>query len=193
MDKKEIPPVNRDFLQGVSEVLAKARKNAKTAVNLSMVYAYFEIGRMIVEEEQHGSNRAAYGKEILKELSVYLAKIYGKGFSVTNLKQMRQFYLTYANDQIGQTLSDQFKNLPTVSTGRKFYLSWSHYLKLMRIDNIEERHFYEIESVKNDWSLSDLKRQFNSALYERLLLSTNKKEVYRLALEGRRLKHRGIL
>lgn len=186
MDKKEIPPVNRDFLQGVSEVLAKARKNAKTAVNLSMVYAYFEIGRMIVEEEQHGSNRAAYGKEILKELSVYLAKIYGKGFSVTNLKQMRQFYLTYANDQIGQTLSDQFKNLPTVSTGRKFYLSWSHYLKLMRIDNIEERHFYEIESVKNDWSLSELKRQFNSALYERLLLSTNKKEVYRLALEGQK-------
>lgn len=186
MDKKEIPPVNRDFLQGVSEVLAKARKNAKTAVNLSMVYAYFEIGRMIVEEEQHGANRAAYGKQILKELSAYLTKIYGKGFSVTNLKQMRQFYLTYANDQIGQTLSDQFKNLPAVSTGRKFYLSWSHYLKLMRIDNIEERHFYEIESVKNDWSLSELKRQFNSALYERLLLSTDKKEVYRLALEGQK-------
>lgn len=186
MDKKEIPPVNRDFLQGVSEVLAKARKNAKTAVNLSMVYAYFEIGRMIVEEEQHGANRAAYGKQILKELSAYLTKIYGKGFSVTNLKQMRQFYLAYANDQIGQTLSDQFKNLPAVSTGRKFYLSWSHYLKLMRIDNIEERHFYEIESVKNDWSLSELKRQFNSALYERLLLSTDKKEVYRLALEGQK-------
>lgn len=186
MDKKEILSVNRDFLQGVSEVLAKARKNAKTAVNLSMVYAYFEIGRMIVEEEQHGSNRAAYGKQLLKELSVYLTKIYGKGFSVTNLKQMRQFYLAYANDQIGQTLSDQFKNLPTVSTGRKFYLSWSHYLKLMRIDNIEERHFYEIESVKNDWSLSELKRQFNSALYERLLLSTDKKEVYRLALEGQK-------
>lgn len=188
MDKKEIPPVNRDFLQGVSEVLAKARKNAKTAVNLSMVYAYFEIGRMIVEEEQHGANRAAYGKQILKELSAYLTKIYGKGFSVTNLKQMRQFYFAYANDQIGQTLSDQFKNLPTVSTGRKFYLSWSHYLKLMRIDNIEERHFYEIESVKNDWSLSELKRQFNSALYERLLLSTDKKEVYRLALEGQKAK-----
>ena len=186
MNKKAIPPVNRDFLQGVSEVLAKARKNAKTAVNLSMVYAYFEIGRMIVEEEQHGANRAAYGKQILKELSAYLTKIYGKGFSVTNLKQMRQFYLAYANDQIGQTLSDQFKNLPTVSTGRKFYLSWSHYLKLMRIDNIEERHFYEIESVKNDWSLSELKRQFNSALYERLLLSTDKKEVYRLALEGQK-------
>lgn len=188
MDKKELTTINQDFLQGVSEVLAKARKNAKTAVNLSMVYAYFEIGRMIVEEEQHGANRAAYGKQILKELSAYLTKIYGKGFSVTNLKQMRQFYLAYANDQIGQTLSDQFKNLPTVSTGRKFYLSWSHYLKLMRIDNIEERHFYEVESVKNDWSLSELKRQFNSALYERLLLSTDKKEVYRLALEGQKVE-----
>lgn len=177
-------PINRDFLQSVSDVLAKARKNAKTAVNLSMVYAYFEIGRMIVEEEQHGANRAAYGSQLLKELSAYLTEIYGRGFSLTNLKQMRQFYLTYANDQIGQTLSDQFENLPAISTGRKFYLSWSHYLKLMRIDNIEERHFYEIESVKNDWSLSELKRQCNSSLYERLALSTDKDKVYRLALEG---------
>lgn len=184
MDKNEITPVDRDFLQGVSDVLAKARKNAKTAVNLSMVYAYFEIGRMIVEEEQHGANRAAYGTQLLKELSAYLTGIYRRGFSVTNLKQMRQFYLTYANDQIGQTLSDQFENLPAVSTGRKFYLSWSHYLKLMRIDNIDERHFYEIESVKNDWSLSELKRQYNSSLYERLALSTDKDKVYRLALEG---------
>ena len=184
MDKNEILPINRDFLQSVSDVLAHARKNAKTAVNLSMVYAYFEIGRMIVEEEQHGANRAAYGTQLLKELSAYLTEIYGRGFSLTNLKQMRQFYLTYANDQIGQTLSDQFENLPAISTGKKFYLSWSHYLKLMRIDNIEERHFYEIESVKNDWSLSELKRQCNSSLYERLALSTDKDKVYRLALEG---------
>ena len=184
MDKNEITPMNRDFLQEVSDVLAKARKNAKTAVNLSMVYAYFEIGRMIVEGEQHGANRAAYGTQLLKELSAYLTGIYGRGFSVTNLKQMRQFYLIYANDQIGQTLSDQFENLPTVSTGRTFYLSWSHYLKLMRIDNIEVRHFYEIESVKNDWSLSELKRQYNSSLYERLALSTDKDKVYRLAVEG---------
>lgn len=181
---EENTSINREFLQDVSDVLARARKNAKTAVNLSMVYAYFEIGRMIVEEEQRGANRAAYGTQLLKELSAYLTGIYGRGFSTTNLKQMRQFYLTYANDQIGQTLSDQFENLPAVSTGRKFYLSWSHYLKLMRIDNIEERHFYEIESVKNDWSLSELKRQYNSSLYERLALSADKDMVYRLALEG---------
>lgn len=217
MDKNEILPINRDFLQSVSDVLAHARKNAKTAVNLSMVYAYFEIGRMIVEEEQHGANRAAYGTQLLKELSAYLTKNFGKGFSVGNLKNIRQFYkvysedqigktvfsqfenlpaistgrkfyLTYANDQIGQTLSDQFENLPAISTGRKFYLSWSHYLKLMRIDNIEERHFYEIESVKNDWSLSELKRQYNSSLYERLALSTDKDKVYRLALEGQTIE-----
>ena len=193
MDKNEILPINRDFLQSVSDVLAHARKNAKTAVNLSMVYAYFEIGRMIVEEEQHGANRAAYGTQLLKELSAYLTKNFGKGFSVGNLKNIRQFYKVYSEDQIGETVFSQFENLPAenlpaISTGRKFYLSWSHYLKLMRIDNIEERHFYEIESVKNDWSLSELKRQCNSSLYERLALSTDKDKVYRLALEGQTIE-----
>lgn len=186
--KKEILSIDQGFLKNVSEVLEKARKNAKTAVNLSMVYAYYEIGRMIVEEEQHGQNRAVYGKQIIQELSNYLAGKFGKGFSTTNLKQMRQFYIVYSQDQISQTLSDQFKNLPAVSTGRKFYLSWSHYLKLMRIDNVDERHFYEIESVKNDWSLSELKRQYDSSLYERLALSTNKDKVYRLALEGQKVE-----
>ncbi len=180
--------VNQNFLDSVVNVLSQARKNAKTAVNLSMVYAYFEIGKMIVEEEQHGQNRAAYGKQILHELSIYLLQKFGKGFSPTNLKQMRQFYVIYSHDQISQTLSDQFKNLPVVSTGRRFYLSWSHYLKLMRIENVEERHFYEIESVKNDWSLSELKRQYDSSLYERLALSTKKDKVYELALEGQKVE-----
>lgn len=176
--------INKNFLQDISELLDSARKQAKTAVNLSMVYAYYEIGRRIYEEEQQGKERADYGKYLLKELSEYLLKRFGKGFSVTNLKQMRKFYLTYVDDQIGQTVSDQFKNLPTVSSGRKFFLSWSHYLKLMRISNIDERHFYEIEAAKNDWSLSEMKRQFDSALYERLALSTNKDKVTRLSTEG---------
>lgn len=180
--------VNNDFLQSVSDVLAQARKNAKTAVNLSMVYAYYEIGRMIVEEEQHGENRAAYGKQLLRELSAYLTGIFGKGYSAENLKLMRRFYTVYSHDQIGETVFTQFENLPTVSTGRKFFLSWSHYLKLMRIDNVDERHFYEIESVKNDWSLSELKRQYDSSLYERLALSTDKDKVYRLALEGQKME-----
>lgn len=143
------------FLQKVSNILEEARKSVKTAVNLSMVYSYYEVGRIIVEEEQNGQEKAGYGKYILKELSQYLTANLGKGFSVTNLKQMRQFYL-----------------------------SWSHYLQLMRIDNIDERHFYEIEAVQNDWSLAELKRQFNSALFERLALSKNKVEMLKMAQKG---------
>lgn len=137
MDKNEIQKAENVFLQNVAKILESARKNAKTAVNLSMVYAYYEVGRMIVEEEQHGENRAAYGKKILQELSAYLTENFGKGFSVGNLKNIRQFYKVYSTDQIGETVFSQFENLPAVATGRKFYLSWSHYLKLMRIENIE--------------------------------------------------------
>ena len=176
--------VNKNFFQDIAELLDSARKQAKTAVNLSMVYAYYEIGRRIYEEEQQGKERAEYGTYLLKELSDYLMKKFGKGFSVTHLKQMRKFFLTYVDTQLGQTVSDQFENLPTVSSGRKFFLSWSHYLKLMRISDINERHFYEIEAARNDWSLSELKRQFDSALYERLVLSTDKDKVTRLAEEG---------
>lgn len=184
MAKHNLTPIDPHFLESIAEILTQARKNAKTAVNLSMVYAYFEIGRKIVEEEQHGAKRAAYGTQLLNELSVYLTKNFGKGYSTDNLKLMRRFYVVYSGDQIGETAFPQSKNLPVTKTGRKFYLSWSHYLKLMRISNIDERHFYEIESAKNDWSLTELKRQYNSSLYERLSLSTDKDKVYRLAMEG---------
>lgn len=107
-----------------------------------MVLTYFEIGRKIVEEEQKGENRAEYGKKILKILSKKLTEKYKKGFSLTNLKQIRSFYLVYSEK--GQTVSDQFK------------LSWSHYVKLNRISNPDERKFYEIEAVKNNWSLREL-------------------------------------
>lgn len=159
MDRNELVfSLRSDFMEGISKILEEARRNAKTAVNLSMVYAYYEIGRKIIEEEQNGENRAAYGKQILKELSKYLTRKHGKGYSAENLKLMRRFYAIYSQDQIGETVFTQFKDLPAVGTGRKFFLSWSHYLKLMRIDNVEERHFYEIEAVKNNWSLNELKR-----------------------------------
>lgn len=175
---------NQKFYQVISVLLDNARRQVKTAVNTAMVYTYYEIGRRIVEEEQHGQDRAAYGQQLLQGLSEYLTKEFGKGFSLTNLKQFRQFYTVYVNDQIGHTVSDQFTNLPAVSTGRKFFLSWSHYLKLMRIKNIDERHFYEIEAAKNDWSLSELKRQYDSSLYERLALSSDKEKVFKLAQKG---------
>ena len=153
----------------IASILEESRKFVATTVNTAMVQTYFEIGRLIVEEEQHGNVRAEYGKETLKNLSIKLTTNYGKGFSVTNLKQMRDFYLTY---QIRQTVSDQFT------------LSYSHYLFLMRIDNPDERKFYEIESSQNNWSLRELKRQFDSALYERLSLSKDKEKVKSLAVQG---------
>ncbi len=176
------------FFAQVESVLANAQQQAKIAVNRAMVYAYFESGRRIVEQEQKGFNRAEYGKRLLKGLSEHLTKRFGKGYSVDNLKLMRRFYVIYATDQIGETVFTQFKNLPVVSTGRRFFLSWSHYLVLMRIENPDERRFYEIEAVQNGWSLSVLKRQYGSSLYERLALSRNKDKVYALALEGQKLE-----
>ncbi len=176
--------ISQEFLYNVGNLIENARTNAKAAIDLSMVYAYFEVGRMIVEEEQKGEKRAEYGKQVIARLSEYLKEHFGKGFSVTNLKQMRQFYKIYCADQIGQKLSDQFPNLPTVSTGRKFVLGWSHYLKLMRIENVDERHFYEIEAAENHWGIKELQRQFDTALYQRLALSRDKEEIKKLSEVG---------
>ena len=112
---------------------------------------------MIVEEEQKGKLRAEYGKAVLKELSIRLTNKFGKGFSVENLDRMRYFYKTYSKT-----------NSSTVLTNLQFSLSWSHYLKLMRIDNPEERKFYEIEAIENNWSLRELQRQFDSSLHFRV-------------------------
>jgi len=153
----------------ISELLRTARKNVLQSVNITMTKTYFKIGKLIVEEEQNGKQRAVYGEKLITELSKELTEEYGKGFSTTNLKQMRTFYLTYSK---GQTLSDEFK------------LSWSHYLMLMRIDNPAERNFYEIEALENNWSLRELQRQFDSALYERLALSREKSEIRKLSEKG---------
>ena len=173
-----------DFYDRVLEILINARKKASLAVNVSMVYSYYEVGRMIIEEEQNGEQRAEYGKAILKELSKRLTKDLGKGFSVENLKLMRKFYVVYSQDQIGQNVSTQLENLPVTKEGRKFFLSFSHYVLLMRIPDIEERHFYEIEAVRNGWGIKELGRQYDSALYERLSLSRDKDGIKRLATEG---------
>ncbi len=173
-----------EFADTVLSIIETARIRAKTAIDITMVYAYFEVGRMICQEEQAGNQRAAYGERLIPELSKYLTARLGKGFSATNLKQMRKFYQVYAEDIMGQTLSDELQNLPASSTGRKFPLSWSHYLKLMRIDNPDIRHFYEIEAYRNQWGLKELNRQFDSALYERLALSRDKDKVKELSEKG---------
>ena len=116
--------VSNQLANRISELLISARKKVLQTVNHTMVLTYFEIGRMIVEEEQNGKQRADYGKHIIKSLSERLTKEFGKGFSQRNLEQIRQFYSVYSKTQ---TLSAEFN------------LSWSHYMKLMRIDNEDER------------------------------------------------------
>ncbi|MGL5620530.1 MAG: PDDEXK nuclease domain-containing protein [Tannerellaceae bacterium] len=157
------------FVQEIKQLLHSARSYVASQVNTIMVSTYFEIGKRIVEQEQNGSLRAGYGENVLKELSEKLTQEFGKGFSTVNLRQMRAFYIAYEKQQ-------------TVSA--KFQLSWSHYLKLMRISDVCERKFYEIECVSNNWSLRELQRQFDSALYQRLVLSRDKEKVQELAGKG---------
>jgi len=193
---------SKELLQNISALLENARKKIAVVVNQTMVLTYFEIGRMIVEDEQNGENRAEYGRALLKDLSDQLTLRFGKGFSETNLKQMRQFYMSYSIHQtvsdefreIGQTLSDELRSteyqkleiseLTSRKSHFKFNLSWSHYLKLIRIKDARERKFYEIESFKNNWSLRELQRQYDSALYARLSLSKNKEEIIQLSEKG---------
>ena len=174
----------QSFFEGVADVLSQAQEKAHTAVNAAMVYAYYEIGRRIIEQEQHGKNRATYGKQIIKGLSEHLTERFGKGFSVGNLKNIRQFYRVYSQEPIGETVFSQFGGLPAAPGAQRFVLSWSHYLFLMRIDDPAERRFYEIESAQNHWSLREMKRQFGSSLYERLALSSDKSKVAELAKKG---------
>lgn len=176
MEKK---PSNIKLYQDIVKLLELARKKVVRTVNKTMVLTYFEIGKMIVEEEQEGKDRAIYGKHLLKELSKILTKEFGKGFSVTNIQQMRNFYNAYKKQQTLSVNSD-LGNLDEA----KFQLSWSHYLFLMRIDEIPERQFYEIESTKNNWSVRELQRQYDSALYTRLTLSRDKEEVKKLSEKG---------
>lgn len=160
---------NQSFYYQISDLLKKAKGRVINTVNSVMVNTYFKIGEMIVIEEQNGKHRAQYGKRLIGQLSKQLTIDFGKGFSATNLKQMRSFYISYSK---GQTVSDEFK------------LSWSHYLFLMRINNVEERSFYEIEAYNSNWSVRELQRQFDTSLFERLALSRNKEEVKQLAQEG---------
>jgi len=161
--------IKKDIYQEIHDLLHNARQNIISNVNSTMTKTDFLIGKRIVEEEQDGNKRAEYGKKLIKTLSEKLTKEFGKGFSETNLEQMRKFFKVYG---ISQTLSEEFQ------------LSWSHYLILMRIEDINARNFYEIEAFENNWSLRELKRQVNSSLYERLVLSKDKEKVKELAVKG---------
>jgi len=153
--------LDTNLINQIKNLLIEARTKVLQTVNTTMVHTYYNIGKLIIENEQNGKEKAEYGKEILKNLSKELTAEFGKGFSKDNLENMRKFYLVYEK---------------TETVSRKFNLSWSHYVFLMRRDEIE-RKFYEKESEINNWSLRELKRQFNSALFERIALSKDKKGV----------------
>lgn len=148
--------MDQQFYKEIKRILETARQKAYSAANFAMVDAYWNIGRHIVER-QGGDARAEYGAGLIKELSEQLTKDFGKGFTVANLKNMRQFYLTFPN---GYTLCSE--------------LSWSHYRLLMRVENANARSFYLNECVKSRWSTRQLERQINTLFYERLLSSRDK-------------------
>ena len=193
-----------DLVQQVREIILSARAVAARSVDTVQVAMNFTVGQRIVEHEQRGDKRAAYGKQVMEHLAQSMTAEFGRGFSKRNLELMRQFYSMYAprlknfpsdlmpfpqiaqivsaqsiqenSGKIAQTLSAQLPGFPLIS--------WSHYVFLMSIANPEERMFYEIEAARHSWNLRTLKRQVESCLYERLALSRDKEGVARLANEG---------
>ena len=154
----------------IKGILDTARQNVARTVNNELLLAYWKIGEIIVRYEQNDNVRAAYGEQTLKQLSKQLTAEFGKGFSRSNLQNMRQFYLNYQNCQS--------------VTGK---LTWTHYCELLSISDENKRSFYEKEAVNSNWSVREMKRQINTSLYERLLLSKgefNKEQVLSLAANG---------
>lgn len=176
----------------VRGLIIAARNAVIKNVDYIQVRTCFEIGRRIVEYEQKGKDRAEYGKALLKDLSNRLTKEFGKGFSRANLQNMRNFYIVYRNrlpqkcQMVSGKLIEGQKGwtAPGQSTKPAFSLSWSQYVFLVGIKDAGARNFYEIEAMNNNWTLPELTRQFNSALYERLALSRDKDGIRKLAKEG---------
>ena len=166
MDNQLMNPL----ISEIKNILDIARDNVAREVNNELIVSYWKIGEIIVRYEQNDSIRAAYGAQTLKQLSKVLTDEFGKGFSRSNLQNMRAFYLNYENCQsvIGK-------------------LTWTHYCELLSISDKDKRSFYEKEAINSNWSVRELKRQINTSLYERLLLSKgdiNKQDVLDLSLKG---------
>lgn len=166
--------VDKSMIEQIETLLVNARRKVAAEVNTTLLSTYWQIGRLIVENEQQHNNRAEYGRQTLKTLSKILTQKFGKGFSVSNLQSMRRFYLTHEKQQ-------------TVSVK----LLWSHYCELLIISDEQKRSFYEKECEKARWSVRELKRQIESSLFERLLLSNgnaNKEKVLSLSQKGNEIE-----
>lgn len=151
--------MEQQFYEQIKIILSEARNKVYQTANFAMVEAYWNIGKSIVEQ-QDGEEKAEYGAKLISELSKQMTADFGKGFTAANLKNMRQFYLTFPK-----------------SYALRSELSWTHYRLLMRVENENARQFYTEEAIKSNWSTRQLERQINSFFYERLLSSQNKEEV----------------
>lgn len=184
MSKKSEIRSNEEFFDAIRDLIVTARSVVARNINTVQVFTSFEIGRRIVEEEQKGETRAKYGKKILSDLAARLTREFGKGFSERNLRNMRTFFLTYQDRALpiwqkpsAKSISDKKEDLSafflkwqksSATLEIPFKLSWSHYVFLCTIEEEEERNFYEIEALSGNWTLSELKRQYNSGLHKRL-------------------------
>ena len=160
--KKELKPIhnNEALFSQIKTILDEARKKISRTVNSLMVQAYWNVGKYIVEYEQQGEQRAEYGKNVINDLSIRLMKEYGSGFTVSNLKYMRQFFISFP---ISHAVRDQ--------------LSWTHYRSILKVQNEKARQFYIDECIHENWSTRQLERQINTLFYERLLASNDKETV----------------
>jgi len=158
---------NTSLYQDIRQTIEQARKKIVTTVNVAMVETYWHIGRMIVEEEQAGKERAIYGDKLIPRLAEQLSVDFGKGFNRTNLAYMRQFYLVFTN----------FHAL-------RGNLSWTHYRLLLKVENPKARDFYIQETIDGQWSTRTLDRQISAYYYERLLASYNEQAVIEEAKEN---------
>ncbi|HEU5164365.1 MAG TPA: PDDEXK nuclease domain-containing protein [Chitinophagaceae bacterium] len=192
------------LFNSIKVLIEEAKDQIVRNVNSVIVYTNFEIGKKIVENEQRGKERAGYAEKTLIQLSTGLTAEYGRGYSPSNLEYMRKFYLLYKN-RISQPSSGKSgtskKSQPVAgNSGISLQLSWSHYVHLLRIEDENERNFYEIESIQNNWGKRELIRQYNSSLYERIALSKDKNAVKELGKKGQiiekptdALKHHTVL
>jgi predicted nuclease of restriction endonuclease-like (RecB) superfamily len=182
-----------DYIFEIRQILTQARQKAYTAVNTSMIEAYWLVGKRIIEEEQNGSERAAYGKEIIKKLSLELTQSLGKGYSERSLREFRQFYQTFPElFSIGQAASYQTQeNIQRTAFAISVNpiwrtpfakLHWSHYQRVLRVADEQARMYYLTEAAEQNWSISTLDRNISTLYYQRLI-SSQKKEIIQQEME----------
>lgn len=194
------PTEHHALLAEVRHLLQAARQTAARQINTLLVHTNYEIGRRIVEHEQGGLAQASYGRRVLESLSAALTEEFGRGYSVENLTLMRRFYLAFSRPRLPDAggdalavISTNISQTPSTKSGlilaprpddRPFTLSWSHYVFLTGITDPTERSFYEVEATQAGWSLRELRRQFDTSLFERLALSRDQDGVRALAAQG---------